>query len=519
MARKQVTGSSAAPSPVPSGEDEEEVAPRPAALIESLRSFGYTPATAIADLIDNCITAAATNVAVNFKWAGRDSQITILDDGTGMSEDTLRDAMRPGSSNPLDHRSKGDLGRFGLGLKTASFSQARSLTVATKRKNADAVAIRRWDLDYVGSQNRWSLLKSPPNGVEAELARLTPMTSGTLVLWNGLDRIIDDRAAEDERAQAAFFGTVDRVKEHLEMVFHRFLAKEKLHITVNGQPCDAWDPFMLGLGLTELLPCETRQIKVPHAKAQTLRIQPYVLPHRSALSAAQHAAAAGPRGWNLQQGFYLYRADRLIVSGDWFDPAVKPEEHHKLARIAVEITQEMDESWALDVRKSRGRPPAALREDFRRIARATRERAEDVYRHHGRKSVGRGPRTKVAPVWLAESRGPTSQYTVNREHPLIKFLFESAGPGVRDRLNAILSLLERNLPVSHILSVGFSNEALLPIGPDELSPDVVRALGQLFTQLCSAGLAEPEARAYLVSLQPFDRFPEVVDALEYTEAT
>ncbi len=496
--------------------EEEEVAPHPASLIESLRSFGYSPATAIADLIDNCITASASHVDVSFNWEGQNSWITILDDGSGMPEDTLRDAMRPGSSSPLDPRQKGDLGRFGLGLKTASFSQARSLTVATKCSKASGVAIRRWDLDYVGKQNRWSLLKSAPNGFEAELERLSPIPHGTLVLWNGLDRIVDDRPTDDARAQSAFFATVDSVKEHLEMVFNRFLSKGKLEITVNGQRCEPWDPFMLELGLTELLPSESRQVTPSRGEIQTLKIQPYVLPHRSVITADQHKAAAGPRGWNLQQGFYLYRADRLIVPGDWFDPAVKPEEHHKLARIAVEITQELDDAFALDVRKSSARPPAALREDFRRIAKATRAQAQDVYRYHGGRSVGQGQRTKIEPVWLAQTQGPTGQYKVNREHDLIKYLLEGVSVA-RERLDAILSLVERNLPINHILSLGFADEGGLPKAPSELSPEETRALTERFVTLCQNGIPQEEARAFLLTMQPFDRFPEVVNALEYLE--
>src|SRR5579872_5411751 len=124
--------------------DFDIVAPDASAMIESLRAFGYDLPTAIADLIDNSISAGAKNVWLNFRWNGPDSFISVADDGCGMSRTTLINAMRAGSRSPLDPRTPADLGRFGLGLKTASFSQCRRLTVASKEKK-NSTCIRRWD--------------------------------------------------------------------------------------------------------------------------------------------------------------------------------------------------------------------------------------------------------------------------------------------------------------------------------------------------------------------------------------
>jgi hypothetical protein len=142
--------------------------PRASAMIESLRAFGYNVQTAISDLMDNSISAGAGNVWLSFCWDGANSHISIQDDGHGMTEAQLISAMRPGSQSPLDEREANDLGRFGLGLKTASFSQCRRLTVASRSKD-HVIAIRRWDLDYVNQVDEWRLLRTPAEGVSEKM--------------------------------------------------------------------------------------------------------------------------------------------------------------------------------------------------------------------------------------------------------------------------------------------------------------------------------------------------------------
>jgi len=507
-----------APSEAPRLSDEEEVSPNPASLIESLRSFGYGPATAIADLIDNSITAGASSIDVNLEWAGPDSFVTVLDDGQGMTEDELRSAMRAGSSHPGDERTPQDLGRFGLGLKTASFSQGRSLTVISKRSQSTP-CIRRWDLDHVGQRNRWALLKTLPDGADDHLATVAASSHGTLVLWRKLDRVVDDRPANDRRATEAFFAMVDSVRFHCEVVFHRFIAEDGLGLTVNGQVCQAWDPFLSDHPDTEQLPDETIPIALPSGRSQNLVIKPYVLPHNSKLSDEQHRRAAGPKGWNLHQGFYLYRARRLIVAGDWFNPGIKPEEHYKLARVRVEITQEMDSDWSLDVRKARARPPANLRDDFLRIARAARAKAQDVYRSRGSRAVGQRQRSPITPVWRALSKAGRLEYEINRDHAIVTHMLKSASPAQLRGMRAVLNLLERNLPIAHIISSGYSDEEHLPLEPDEIGDELRRVLQDVFCQMCAGGMPEDQARELLLKNQPFDRFPELVEPLDARDCT
>ncbi|MBE0610058.1 MAG: ATP-binding protein [Dehalococcoidia bacterium] len=484
----------------------EIVAPRPDALIESLRSFGYSPETSIADLIDNCITAAARNVWIDFFWAGARSWLSVRDDGTGMTESELSDAMRAGSSHPLAKRSPEDLGRFGLGLKTASFAQCRSLTVRSKRAGGIA-ALRRWDLDYVNRTKEWRLLKEPSGAAPAPLEQLDPMTSGTVVLWENLDRLVDTaERAPSHGSQKNFLDTVARVEAHVAMVFHRFLTgRGKLAIYVNGNQVSPWDPFLRNCEATQVLHDEAVQIA-----GGMVGVEPFVLPHVSRLSDEEHNRAAGPEGWNAQQGFYIYRNKRMVVAGSWLG-FFRQEEHYKLARIQVDIQNSMDQEWDVDVRKARARPPDAIRDDLKRIARLTRERAVEVYRHRGKREMGN--RFVSGPAWRG-TLTPSGRvaYQVDRDHPLVAAALAASTLNTKP-LRALLRLLEETVPVQQI----WLDAADRPDGHAapfaEAPDDLAEVMTEVFTAFLKSGLSRKEAGARLKELPPFDAYPPLIDEL------
>ena len=194
-------------------QDWDIAAPRADALIESLRAFGYSPEAAIADLVDNSISAGAKQIAVDFVWAGADSTVRVTDDGDGMSERALIAAMRPGSMSPLEDRKATDLGRFGLGLKTASFSQARELTVVSATAGTRESSTRRWDLETVVASGEWRLLRIAPTGVDVPKP---PPVSGTVVIWSKLDRLVGDVDSDDAKAHRRFLTMTAHVQRHLE---------------------------------------------------------------------------------------------------------------------------------------------------------------------------------------------------------------------------------------------------------------------------------------------------------------
>jgi len=378
--------------------DFDLAAPNPSAMIESLRAFGYDLKTAISDLIDNSISANARNIWIDANWAGCRTTICVTDDGLGMNRTELLEAMRLGSKNPLDPRDSADLGRFGLGLKTASFSQCRNLTVRSK-KSGESEAQYCWDLEYVTKCGEWRVLKEISPESEILFNRLADQVTGTAVLWQNMDRLVAGDETEDKKALDLFLIQLEEVKRHLAMVFHRFLkGKKSIKIFMNDRAIDSWDPFLENHEANQRQPQEILIVS-----GNKVIITPFVLPHHSKLSAEEHSLASGPRGWNSHQGFYIYRNYRLLVAGDWLGLGFQKEEHYKLARIQVDIPNSLDEDWAIDVRKARANPPKAIRGDLKRIAKLARQTAANIYRHRG-KIVARKHSSPDMFVWLDKRR-------------------------------------------------------------------------------------------------------------------
>ena len=276
-------------------------------MVEALRGLGYSTATALADIVDNSITARATRVNLTFSWSGPDSYIAVLDDGNGMTDAELDGAMRLGETNPLAERTALDLGRFGLGLKTASFSQSRRLTVASKK--AGEVSCLRWDLDVLAasSDDGWHLLEGPHEGSGPLFDPLQRAQHGTIVLWEQLDRIVTAKFSEQD-----FLDLIDVVERHMAMVFHRYLEgpRARLRLSINGRAVAPWDPFLTNHTATWTSP------PVPlEAEGGRIYVQCYVLPHKDMLDPRDYDLAAGPDGWCKRRSNNpsLKRPDNLVA--------------------------------------------------------------------------------------------------------------------------------------------------------------------------------------------------------------
>lgn len=363
-----------------------DVPPSASALVSSLRGVGYSLETAVADLIDNSIAAGANTVDVQLDWNDGRPTVWIRDDGSGMPEGRLVEAMRFGGIGPDATRSGTDLGRFGLGLKTASLSQCRRLTVVSKF--AGTLTAFTWDIDRIKKAgDRWELLEGAEGLKSDGLTRLQGSKSGTLVVW----RKMDFGRKEDMPNYAAFLADIERLDLHVGMVFHRFLNGDarKIQIYVNGHSVAAWDPFL-----------ETHQATIRNpeqpirAPGGTVRVRGFVLPHRDRFAnESDFARAGGPDGWTSQQGFYVYRQKRLLMAGGWLGlgkgRAWTREETSRLARIRIDVANTGDEDWRIDIRKAIARPPDAIRSRLEAIADDIRRRAREVFVHRGQY----GPRT------------------------------------------------------------------------------------------------------------------------------
>lgn len=482
--------------------------PRADSMIQSMRAFGYDLSTAIADLIDNSISAGAKNIWLYFHWSGDQSHIAITDDGCGMSEAILLNAMRPGSRNPLEPRDPKDLGRFGLGLKTASFSQCKRLTVGSKMLDS-IPSVRCWDLDYVSEHRQWRLLKSAPKAFSKYLNWLVGQRSATVVLWDVMDRITPvGTRVDDDDAEALFYSRVDEVKQHVAMVFHRLLETPRaLRLYINDSLVTPWDPFLSKQEATQQLTEAAISIF-----GNRLHVRPFVLPHHSKITAEVHAVAAGPRGWNAQQGFYVYRNKRLIAPGEWLGLGYQKEEHYKLARIMLDIPNSMDAEWEIDVKKSRASPPPAIRKDLKRLADLTRRQASAIYRHRGSR-ISQGSHEMVF-LWERHVQHGRISYNINREHPLVKSLVSQTGEPGR-KVRALLSVIEETIPVPTITIDSAENpNAYTKAINVSASPALRNALQMTYKALRAGGFSPGDAKVRLLNTEPFSQFTDLVAALD-----
>jgi len=479
-------------------------------MVEALRGLGYSVEAALADIVDNSIAAEATEVRVDFSWAGESSRISILDDGFGMTDGELERAMQLGAKSPLDARDPSDLGRFGMGLKTASFSHCRSLTVATIKARCEACL--RWDLDALeeNSENGWILFEGSKPGSEPFLNPLKEQASGTMVIWEGLDRIVTPNYTS-----ADFSDLIDRVNAHLAMVFHRLLEgpKPRLRILLNGQAVLPWDPFMSGH--------PAKPWASPVAKTSTsagpVEVQCHVLPHKDRLSQREFDEAAGPNGWTAQQGFYVYRNSRLLVAGGWLGLGQvrkwNREESHRLARIRLDITNTADAEWKIDIRKSTARPPVSLRTWLTNFAEDTRNRARRVFAYRGAPA----PRLGSEPIeqaWRANHGKSGIRYQIDERHPAVGAVLETAGQYL-PLVKAMLRVIEETVPVQRIwLDTAENKETPQTSFAGEPTSEVVEFLNIFFKDMVNRRRMSVEAaKRQLLITEPFQNFPELIASL------
>lgn len=477
-----------------------EAVPEATSLIETFRAIGYSLQTAVADILDNSISASAKHIWIHFAWEGEKSWVSIRDDGKGMTDSEIKKAMRPGSISPVDQRDPKDLGRFGLGLKTASFSQCRKLTVISK-KETDPISFWSWDLDYVINTRKWNLIKIPPLDIYKK--QLENCSSGTIILWENIDRLVKSTVKESDNDLNNFLKAAQSVKAHIAMVFHRYIELNRIKIIFNGDEIAAWDPYLKGEKATQPLPEE------PLANGKII-VKPYVLPHASKITEAVHKRGEGPRGWNDQQGFYIYRNERLLLAGDWLG-MFRKEEHYKLARIMVDIPNTLDLDWQIDIKKSVARPPASIRHELKRIANYTRSEAVKIYRHRG-KLLQRSLKNEFIMLWQEKVRHGKRFYEINRNHPVLLEIIEN-NPLIIKKIETLLRIIEETVPVPLITL----NENEKPDsqgkpfeGDDKI---IVGLLNDVYKSLL-ANNSSDQAKRLLLFIEPFNDFPELIEELK-----
>ena len=469
-------------------------------LIESTRAIGYSLEAAVADIIDNSIAANAVNVDIYF-FPVDGAYIAILDNGSGMNEKEINIAMQYGSKNPTEERDKKDLGRFGLGLKTASLSQCRCLTVISKQ--GDRLEGRQWDIDHVIEVGDWSLIILDEEEINEfpQVEELKKYESGTLVIWQKLDRL----KAGEINFELSLGRKIDRVRNHLSLVYHRYLMGEsgirKLKLFINGEKVKAIDPFLTNKSV-QAMDDETLIIQ-----GHKILVRPYILPHISKLTSDEIKMLGGKDGLRKQQGFYVYRNKRLLVWGTWFR-MMRQGDLSKLARIRVDIPNTLDDLWTLDIKKSSALPPAEVRKNLEIIINQIAERSKRTWTFRSKKEVS----DTETHIWnRMKNKQGGYYYEINREHPFVQQLVK-VDPSLKMSIYALLQQIELGLPLNQ-LYVDLNNDEQITNDNEQSIVDVKKSLEAMIT-MCAEKQEKCDLLDAVVHIEPYSLYSDVVEELK-----
>lgn len=475
---------------------ESEVIPPSVNLLESMRSVGYSTEAAIADLIDNSITAGARHIAIDGDVIDG-KFLAVLDDGRGMSPEIAREALRLAGS--VGDREDSDLGRFGLGLKTASLSQARCLTVVTKR--AGTVTALRWDIDFVRDSGEWRLivldkrdLNNLPFWDEFEA-----QSAGTLVVWNELDLLLGDTKAPGVFLAERLSG----VRSSLALVFHRFLSDRRcrLSISVNGLALRPIDPFLSDNPKTQRTNPEAIQIGTSQ-----VRVEAFTMPHPSGLSAEERQRPDFGDGMREAQGFYVYRNRRLISRGHWYGLA-RMNELSKQTRIQVDVPTSLDALWQLDIKKSRAEPPPSFKLRLRQLIDPILARGHRVHTFRGRRE-----NAQVEHVWTKLKTRDGFTYDVNLKSPLVEAVLLRLASDDAERVVGLLKTVATTFPVMDAYAEIAADSSLATTPPER--DELVARLREIH----QSGLLSTEpsvALQQLAGVEPFNTIDSLVGLVDF----
>ncbi len=421
------------------------VTPSPERLICSLTSLGHSFATAVADLVDNSIEAEATKISIYVHFNGAESVVCISDNGRGMTPEIMKEAMRFGTRRDYG---LSDLGKFGLGLKTASLSQCRKFTVASRLSHsATGICAMSWDMTHLEKSKAWEVLQIQESALDANILDPLRENTGTVVCWSQINNLFEYKNPSGGWAKNRLVSMCRELEDYLAMVFHRFLDGEgecrTVNITLNGNDIESWDPFARNEQYTKTYPPTTIEVEEGSITGK-ITMSPFVLPHKEHFSSPQaFKNSSGPANWNQQQGFYIYRAERMIQSGGWCNTRTA-DEHTKLARIALHFCPELDDAFNIDVTKMNVSLPASLGNQIREHIKPVIKAAQEAYRHPQNKS-GTNDASSQKKKSNGETRPmlrPAHKWTFDE---ITKLLRGAALPGELPVLEKIIRRVSRNI--------------------------------------------------------------------------
>lgn len=477
-------------------------------LMVSMRAMGYSFESAIADIIDNSISACAHEIYLKFPIDPMDCYVAICDNGCGMNKDELFDAMKYGSEQKRGQRAADDLGRFGLGLKAASLSQCRRLTVASKKDGMISAYI--WDLDVISEKRDWYVIECSAESISEirQISWLDNVDSGTIVVWENFDLI--------EKSSGNVYAELNRYQEstadYLSLIFHRYLNKtssNKLSIKVNNYELKGFDPFLENHPKTNV----RRRIEIPVEDSEGIErivsVQPFVLPFQKDLSSEDKKLSGGLENYRSKQGFYVYRNERLIVWGTWFGR--HRDELTKYARIRVDIPNTLDDIWGIDIKKQNAKIPAVIKNRLTRAVDEAMDIAVKAQKFRGRVDKNDD---KIDYIWLPiKTREEQHSYLINRESKIFDLIRDKVDDETWARIDMVLEEIENSLPYQQIY-IDKSQNKIDDTVDDERIAEIETKARMLVTMALSMGENSKEVIvSNLFASEPFNNYPQLKEKL------
>jgi hypothetical protein len=473
----------------------EEIIPDPESLLESIRSVGYSLKEAISDLIDNSISAKASKIHIIFELT--DSlEFHLLDDGDGMDHQNLVSAFRLGSTNPKTAREDNDLGRFGMGMKTASLSQCRAVTVTTKQNNK--LITRTLDLDEVGKYKKWIIGEKAVSARIIEL--LDRVEKGTIVTWEK----IDQSTISVEEFEILLLD----IRNYISLCFHRFMERtnKKISFYLNDVLIKPVSP------VTD----DSQVFSEIDLDGVDSKMRAFTIPIRK-----DHNTNTLFNSFELfngvenQQGIYIYRSDRLLCFGGWLG-IVKPNNSYKLCRVIIDFKNDYssDTIWSIDIKKTKAEIPYVYRQEIKRFVKKAQKDSSRKIGKFNRREIGRSISNLYDNVELWEIKKNNKygcwEYSLNINSPIFKGILQKIS---KDELDLLLKLIARNLPIADIID----NNDEEPANHDTLYAeiDLEDVLGvekkhtkNLLNILIQSGETKAKAIEDILRIEPFVRHKE-----------
>ena len=487
-----------------------EIVPQADQLMGSMRSMGYSFESAIADIIDNSISAQCSFVQLYFPMDPLHLEVCILDDGFGMDAEELCHAMRYGSTACENARTDSDLGRFGLGLKTASFSQCRKLTVVSK-KSDKSISGFQWDYDYVLKHKKWHLLELTELELKMlpHVEELNNQVSGTLVIWENFDVV--------EKSNTGLFKALSDYKadvsNYISLIFHRYLSGKgvnKVKMRVNNYDVQPLDPFLESNPKTSRRRHFVLDQLDSNGIEQHIEVQPFILPYQTDLSEQDRALLGGTESLRTKQGFYIYRNCRLIIWGTWF--GMPRNELSKNARIQVDIPNTLDDIWNIDIKKQSATIPKRLQNQLIRAMLDVMDISKRQITHRGRVNK---LNDDIDYIWnREEGRNKQYYYEINRNSKFLTYIRQKLDDQAQSYLEMVLEEIEHNLPYAQIY-IDASSHGVIEKENEQREQDVLNTAIMMIENYIKLGIKDKESLIEeMMSSEPFCRMPELMTKLK-----